>query len=55
MALYSDPERAAFEATLFDDPRSTSVSWAGSGHWLHQERPREFNYLVADWMTSLSR
>jgi pimeloyl-ACP methyl ester carboxylesterase len=53
LALYADPDRAAFEATLFDDPRSKSISWAGSGHWLHQERPAEFNHLVTGWLGSL--
>ena len=52
-AIYSDPDRAAFEATLFQDPRSKSVSWEGSGHWLHQERPEEFNHLVSGWLASL--
>ena len=43
----------AFEATLFEDPRSKSLSWPGSGHWLHQERPEEFNRLVSGWLATL--
>ena len=53
LAMYTDPERAAFEATLFQDPRSRSVAWEGSGHWFHQERPEEFNHLVSGWLASL--
>jgi pimeloyl-ACP methyl ester carboxylesterase len=53
LAFYTDPERAAFEADLFTDPRSKSIAWAGSGHWLHQERPDEFNWLVEAWLASL--
>jgi pimeloyl-ACP methyl ester carboxylesterase len=53
LAFYTDPDRAAFEASLFDDPRSKSIAWAGSGHWLHQERPEEFNHLVAGWVAAL--
>lgn len=53
LALYTDPDRAAFEATLFADARSKSISWAGSGHWLHQERPEEFNHLVTGWLASI--
>jgi pimeloyl-ACP methyl ester carboxylesterase len=53
LAFYVDPDRAAFEATIFDDPRSKSIAWAGSGHWLHQERPDEFNHLVTGWLSSL--
>jgi pimeloyl-ACP methyl ester carboxylesterase len=53
LAVYTDPDRAAYEATLFTDPRSKSIAWAGSGHWLHQERPEEFNHFVSGWLTSL--
>jgi pimeloyl-ACP methyl ester carboxylesterase len=53
LALYTDPDRAAFEGTLFDDPRSKSYAWAGSGHWPHQERPEEFNHLVSGWLATL--
>jgi pimeloyl-ACP methyl ester carboxylesterase len=53
LAFYTDPDRAAFEATLFTDPRSRSIAWAGSGHWLHQERPAEFNAVVDEWLASL--
>ncbi len=53
LAIYNDPDRAAFEATVFDDPRSKSLGWAGSGHWLHQERPEEFNHLVTSWLAAL--
>jgi pimeloyl-ACP methyl ester carboxylesterase len=53
LAFYTDPDRAAFEATLFADSRSKSIAWAGSGHWLHQERPEEFNHLVTGWLRSL--
>ena len=53
LAFYTDPDRAAFEATLFDDPRSESIACVGSGHWLHQERPVEFNTVVDGWLASL--
>lgn len=53
LAVYAEPDRAAFEATLFEDPRSKAISWPGSGHWLHQERPEEFNHLVSGWLASL--
>lgn len=53
LAFYTDPDRAAFEAGLFSDARSKSIAWAGSGHWLHQERPAEFNTVVDQWLASL--
>ena len=53
LALYVDPNRAAVEAGLMVDPRSKVVTFEGSGHWLHQERPDETNHLVTDWLASL--
>ena len=53
-AIYADPGRAAIEGALFTDKRSKSVSWEGAGHWLHQERPAEFNALVDAWIASLN-
>jgi pimeloyl-ACP methyl ester carboxylesterase len=54
LAFYVDPARAKVEADLFSDERSRVVSWQGTGHWLHQERPAEFNAFVDSWLTSLS-
>ena len=53
LAFYTDPRRAAFETQLFTDTRSKAVAWEGSGHWLHQERPDEFNSLVDSWIASV--
>lgn len=53
LAFYADADRAAFEAELFGDPRSRSIAWPGSGHWLHQERPVEFNTVLDEWLASL--
>ncbi len=53
LAIYADPGRAAIEASLFSDKRSKAVSWEGAGHWLHQERPAEFNALVESWLATL--
>ena len=54
LAIYADPGRAAVEAALFEDPRSKVVSWEGAGHWLHQERPAEFNAIVESWLDTLA-
>jgi pimeloyl-ACP methyl ester carboxylesterase len=53
LAFYVDAGRAAVEAGLFGDDRSRAVAWEGSGHWLHQERPEEFNHIVAAWLAAL--
>lgn len=53
LTFYADPARAGAEQALFADPRSRAVTWEGAGHWLHQERPAEFNALVTAWLTSI--
>lgn len=53
LALYAAPERAAVEAALFSDDRSRVVTFEGSGHWLHQDRPAEFNHVVDTWLAGL--
>jgi pimeloyl-ACP methyl ester carboxylesterase len=53
LTIYTDPERAGWEAELLSHPHSRAMSWPGSGHWLHQERPLEFNRLVLDWLAAL--
>jgi pimeloyl-ACP methyl ester carboxylesterase len=54
LSFYADPGRVPVEAALFADARSKAVSWEGCGHWLHQERPAEFNALVDTWLVSIS-
>jgi pimeloyl-ACP methyl ester carboxylesterase len=53
LSFYADPKRVAVEMPLFNDARSRAIGWEGAGHWLHQERPDEFNALVAKWIASL--
>jgi pimeloyl-ACP methyl ester carboxylesterase len=54
LSLYADPSRIPVETALFSDPRSKAISWEGTGHWLHQERPDEFNRLLDTWLASLA-
>ncbi|SQD94948.1 MULTISPECIES: alpha/beta fold hydrolase [unclassified Parafrankia] len=54
LTFYADPARAAVERAVFTDPRSRVVTWEGAGHWLHQERPAEFNTLVTGWLASIA-
>jgi pimeloyl-ACP methyl ester carboxylesterase len=54
LSFYTDPARVPVETTLFADARSKAVSWEGCGHWLHQERPAEFNALVDTWLDSIA-
>ncbi len=53
LTVYAAEDRVDVERALFADPRSRAFAWPGSGHWLHQERPAEFNAVVEDWLGSL--
>jgi pimeloyl-ACP methyl ester carboxylesterase len=53
LSFYAEPSRVGIESALFTASGSHSIGWEGSGHWLHQERPAEFNALVETWLTSL--
>ncbi|MGP0029136.1 MAG: alpha/beta fold hydrolase [Acidimicrobiales bacterium] len=53
LSLYTVADRTAAEEVRFDDHRSRSMAWEGSGHWLHQERPEECNQVVDAWLNSL--
>ncbi|GIH80709.1 alpha/beta fold hydrolase [Planobispora longispora] len=54
LSLWFDPAQAAWEAGLLKDPRSKVVTWEGSSHRLHEERPAEFLLVVTNWLRSLS-
>ncbi|WP_147381262.1 alpha/beta fold hydrolase [Nocardioides immobilis] len=41
------------ERAHFKDHRSRAVTLEGCGHWIHQERPGEFNELLEDWLCAL--
>ncbi|WP_090930772.1 alpha/beta fold hydrolase [Nonomuraea jiangxiensis] len=55
LSIWSDPERASWEAGLLKDRASKVVCWEGSGHRLHEERPAEFVHLVRGWLGSIGR
>ena len=44
---------AAWEGALLQHPKSSAIAWEGFGHWLHQERPEEFNRVVLEWLGGL--
>jgi pimeloyl-ACP methyl ester carboxylesterase len=53
LSFWCDPARSAWEQGLFKHPASTTVTWPGSGHRLHEERPAEFLLVVAEWLARL--
>ncbi len=53
-AGYQDPgDVSRWERAQFQHPLSKAVGWEGTGHFLHQERPAEFNALLLDWLGKL--
>jgi len=54
LAFHRNQVSADWEAaTLPSDGHSTVVVWGEAGHWLHQERPAEFNEIVRAWISGL--
>jgi|GEM_PF-3952019 len=50
LCVYADSARAGWDEQSFSAPGSRAVSWPRVGHWLHQERPEDFNALLLDWL-----
>jgi pimeloyl-ACP methyl ester carboxylesterase len=49
-----DPQAVAqWERSLYGHPYSKAVGWEGTGHFLHQERPSEFNAILGAWLDGL--
>ena len=50
----NDPQAvAAWERGQLRHPYSKAVAWEGTGHFLQQERPAEFNAITKEWMAGL--
>jgi pimeloyl-ACP methyl ester carboxylesterase len=49
-----DPTAVAqWELAQFQHPASKAVGWTNTGHWLHQERPEEFNQTLLGWLREI--
>jgi len=53
LTIYARDDNVAAERALFADARSQVFAWPGCGHWLHQERPAEFNAVVDAWLRDI--
>jgi pimeloyl-ACP methyl ester carboxylesterase len=53
LSFYMDSMRCNIDADIFVPP-SRAVSFEGSGHWLHQERPDEVNWIIDTWLAGLT-
>lgn len=54
LTFHTDPRRTAWESGLFKHPSSQAVTWPGSGHRLHEERPAEFLLVLNHWLKEVS-
>ncbi|MGN9837810.1 alpha/beta fold hydrolase [Nonomuraea sp. H19] len=50
LSLHSLPEPAAWESAIPAPPGSRVVTWPGTGHFLHLERPEAFAALLTQWL-----
>jgi pimeloyl-ACP methyl ester carboxylesterase len=50
LGVYATPGAADFERGTLTGPTSRAVVFEGAGHFLHEERPREFVELVEHWV-----
>lgn len=49
-----DPAAVAeWERSQFPHAASKAIGWEGTGHFLHQERPAEFNAILTEWIAAL--
>jgi pimeloyl-ACP methyl ester carboxylesterase len=53
LALHSRPEPAAWESAIPAPPGSRTVTWPGTGHFLHLERPAAFATLLTEWLAQV--
>lgn len=53
LSIWASAEAAGWERTLMAHPADSCIGWEAAGHWLHQERPDDFNDLVLRWLRDL--
>ena len=54
LGFHVEPPKEACEAESFQHRRSRTVLWDDVGHWLHQERPEDFNSLALEWIAEVA-
>lgn len=50
LSFHSGAAKAAWEKARSTHPDDAVVEWSDAGHWMHQERPEEFNRIALDWL-----
>lgn len=54
LGFHVEPPKEACEKAAFRHPASRTVLWDDVGHWLHQERPEDFNRLALEWIAAVT-
>jgi pimeloyl-ACP methyl ester carboxylesterase len=54
LSIWADRDRANWERRIVSHPASRVVSWPGAGHYLHEERPKEFVRELEGWLSALA-
>ncbi|MBS1882820.1 MAG: alpha/beta hydrolase [Actinobacteria bacterium] len=54
LGFHVEAPKEACETATFQHPASHTVFWDDVGHWLHQERPQDFNRLALDWIAEVA-
>jgi pimeloyl-ACP methyl ester carboxylesterase len=53
LSIFRDQAHADWDRRTFANEYSTTATWRGTGHWLHQEDPDRFHALIDPWIAAL--
>jgi pimeloyl-ACP methyl ester carboxylesterase len=53
LSVFRDQAHADWDRQTFAHEYSTTATWPGTGHWLHQEDPDRFHALIDPWIAAL--
>ncbi|MFI7700166.1 alpha/beta fold hydrolase [Nonomuraea sp. NPDC049480] len=53
LSLHARPEPAAWESAIPAPPGSRVVTWPGTSHFLHLERPAGYASLLTEWLSDV--
>jgi pimeloyl-ACP methyl ester carboxylesterase len=53
LSIFRDQAHADWDRQTFAHEHSTTATWPGTGHWLHQEDPDRFHALIDPWIAAL--
>ncbi|MCJ0949903.1 alpha/beta hydrolase (plasmid) [Rhodococcus erythropolis] len=53
LTFFRSADDSAWEDAAAGTGPGMTMTWDGAGHWLHQERPIEFNAIVTKWIDEI--